>query len=76
MFYHRYAPYLETRIKSLRALIKLNVRAPISNTAWKLELIQLFEDVKVSITSLPVLTRYDPRKPTFLKTDWSDQGMG
>ena len=43
---------------------------------WSPQLIQLFEDVKVCITSSPVLARYDPDKPKFLKTDWSAEGMG
>ena len=36
---------------------------------------QLFEDIKTCITSSSVLARYDPEKPTFLKTDWSAEGM-
>ena len=44
--------------------------------AWSPALIQWFEDIKTYITSLPVLDRYDPDKPTFLKTDWSAEGMG
>ena len=44
--------------------------------AWTQELIELFNDIKVCITSSPVLARYDPAKPTFLKTDWSAEGMG
>ena len=43
---------------------------------WSPQLIQLFKDVKVCITSSPVLARYDPDKPTFLKKDWSTEGMG
>ena len=28
------------------------------------------------VTVSPVLARFDPLKPTFLKTDWSAEGMG
>ena len=42
---------------------------------WTTELIQLFEDLKVGITSSPVMSRFDPSKPTILKTDWSARGM-
>ena len=42
---------------------------------WTTELIQLFEDLKIGITSSPVLSRFDPSKPIFLKTDWSARGM-
>ena len=43
---------------------------------WTPELITLFKELKVGITSYPVLARFDPEKPTFLKTDWSKEGMG
>ena len=76
MFYHRYAPYLEMRIKPLRRLIKLYFRTQIPVMAWTQESLELFNDIKICITSSPVLARYDPAKPTFLKTDWSAEGMG
>ena len=44
--------------------------------AWSQELIALFEYLKTAITSSPVLIRYDPDQPLFLKTDWSSDGMG
>ena len=44
--------------------------------AWTPDIISLFEELEVIITSSPVLTRFDPLKPTFLKTDWSAEGMG
>ena len=44
--------------------------------SWSPQLIHLFEDIKVCITSSPVLERYDPDKLTFLKKDWSAEGMG
>ena len=44
--------------------------------AWTLVLISLFEVFKVIITSSPVLTRFDPLKLTFLKIDWSAEGIG
>ena len=75
-FYHRFAPYLEIRMKPLRKLCKLYYRKAIPLLAWTPELIQLFEDLKRCITSGPILARYDPSKPTFLKTDWSAEGMG
>ena len=42
---------------------------------WTTELIQLLKDLKVGITSSPVLSRFDPSKPTILKMDWSARGM-
>ena len=43
--------------------------------AWSPQLIELFEDIKICITPSPVLARFDPDKPTILKTDWSARGM-
>ena len=40
------------------------------------ELIEFFNDINIHITSSPVLDRYNPNKPNFLKTDWSVEGMG
>ncbi len=75
-FYHRFAPYLEIRLKPLRQLCKKYYRKPIPVLEWTTDLLQLFADIKVSITSGPILARYNPDKPTFLKTDWSAEGMG
>ena len=75
-FYHRYAPYFEMRLKPLRKLCKTYYRKEIPSTAWTPELTTLFAELKVGITSSPVLARFDADKPTFLKTDWSAEGMG
>ena len=75
-FYHRYAPYMELRLKPLRKLVKAHYRRPIPNANWTPELTKLFFDLKICITSSPVLARFDPGMPTFLKTDWSSAGMG
>ena len=65
---------METRLKPLRSLVKSYYRKLIPT--WTKALIQLFEDLKLCITSLPILARFDSTKPTFLKTDWSSKGMG
>ena len=57
MFYHRYAPYLEMRIEPLRRLIKLYLRTPIPVMAWTQKLLELFNDIKICITSSHVLAR-------------------
>ena len=75
-FYHRYAPYLEIRLKPLRKLVKKYYRKPIPVSAWTTNLSSLFHDLKICLTSSPILARYDPSKITFLKTDWSSEGMG
>lgn len=43
--------------------------------AWSPERITLFEELKVILTSLLVLARFDPEKPTFIKTDWVAEGI-
>ena len=75
-FYHRFAPYLEIRIKPLRKLVKQFYRKPIPTSAWTDDLITLFNVMKNSITSSLVLARFDPTKLTFLKTDWSSEVVG
>ena len=60
----------------LRQLYLRYTRKPIPSTRWTSELLDLFEFLKVAITSSPVLARYDSSLPTFLKTDWSDVGIG
>lgn len=75
-FYHKFTPYLEIQLKPLRKLCKKYFRKQIPFMEWTPEHIQLFEDLKQCITSSAVLARYDPNKPTFLKTDWSAEGMG
>ena len=75
-FYHNYVPYFEIRLKPLRKLYRTFFRKAIPAEAWTTELKQLFYDLKLSITSPPVLGRYNPDHPVFLKTDWSAHGMG
>ena len=73
--YHNYAPYFEIRLKYLRRLYQEFSLKPIPLTAWTSELQELFLLLKKSIIYSPVLSRYDPDKTTFLKTDWSAYGM-
>jgi len=75
-FYHHFAPYHELRVKPLRLLVKQYFRKPIPSMVWTPTLIQLFNDLKVNITSSLVTARFDPTQPAFLQTDWSMEGMG
>ena len=75
-FYHQYSPFFEIRLRSLRSLYRQYRGNSIPLMAWSPELIELFHELKVCITSSPVLRRYDPTEPVFLKTDWSAEGMG
>ena len=76
IFYHRYAPYLEICIKPLRQLLKTYFRKKIPAIAWTPEIVDLFRDAKVCITSSPILAWYNPGKLTFLKIEWITKGMG
>ena len=75
-FYHQYIPYFEISLKPLRALERKYRRKKIPPEAWTSDLRTLFNDFKELIISSPLLARYNPEKPTFLKTDWSAHGMG
>ena len=75
-FYNRYITYHEVRIKPLRRLLKTYFRQPIPIMVWSPDLLTLFYDFKKAITSSPVLSRFDPSKPVFLKIDWSSVGVG
>ena len=57
VFYFCYAPYIEIRIKPFRSIIKKYFRKTIPPVVWTQEMIQLFEDIKLCITSSPVLAR-------------------
>ena len=74
-FYNHYPPYMEMRLKPLRLLYRQFLRQDIPLMAWSPDLVQLFADTKSMITSSPLLARFDPSKPVFLKTDWSAAGM-
>lgn len=74
-FYHKYLPYMEIRLKPLRALERQYRRSSIPQLAWTQDLMSLFSEMKLAITSSPMLARYDPAKPTFIKTDWCALGM-
>ena len=75
-FCHRFVPYLELKLKPLRCLCRTYYQESIPTMTWTPSLIKLFEDMKVGITSSPVLSRFDYQKPTFLNTNWISEGMG
>ena len=74
-FYNHYPPFLEMRMKPMRALYRKYLRKDIPLMAWTPDLVQLFQDIKRMITSSPLLARFNTAKPVFLKTDWSASGM-
>ena len=67
---------MELRLKPLLKLVRAYYRKPIPSSAWTPEFVKLFSDLKSCITLSPVIARFDPAKPTFLRTDWSSESMG
>ena len=74
-YYNRFCPLFEVRVRPLRTLYSSYLHKKIPASAWTEDLKCLFSDLKESITSSPVLARYDHTKPCFLKTDWSSRAM-
>ena len=70
-FYHSYAPYLETCMKPLKKSLKPFYWKTIRFMDWTLALIEIFHELKIEVTSSPVLGIFDPNKITFLDTYWS-----
>ena len=66
---------MKIRLKPLRKLLKQYYWKTIRTIAWTPDLVSLFEELKVTITSSPGLARFDPLKPTFLKIDWIAEGI-
>jgi hypothetical protein len=75
-FYNCYCHWFEVRIKPLRRLKRTHHRKPIPTDICTPPLINLWDKLKIGITSSPCLARFDSSKPCFLKTDWSARGMG
>lgn len=67
---------MKTQLKPLWLLVKQFYRKELPLTTWMPDLTTLSADLKVNITSSPVLARFDPYKLIFLKTYWSSKGMG
>ena len=75
-FYNIYCPFFEIRVKPLRALERQHHRKPIPSAMWTPPLTELWDELKLAVTSSPCLARYDSSLPCFLKTDWAGTGMG
>ena len=67
---------MELRIKPLWKLVKAQYRESIPMMYWTPDLVKLFAGLKLCITSFPVLAQFNLEILTFLKTDWSSEGMG
>ena len=60
---------------SLRGLSTRYGKGKIPVSTWTQNLSGIFNSLKHSIVSSPLLERFDSSKPLFLQTDWSATGM-
>ena len=74
-FYNNYVTLFESNIKQLRRLQCLYYRHTLPLLPWPPQLIEVFNNCKTNIITLPLLLRYDSSRPTFLKTDWFTGGI-
>ena len=58
-FYHRYAPYMKIKLKSLQELLKMYYRKSIPLLSWTPDLISFFEYLKFTVAPCPVLAWLD-----------------
>ena len=58
-FYNRFCPLFEVKAKPLRHAYTQYLHKVIPLTEWTPELKQLFEALKIDITSSPIIARYD-----------------
>ena len=75
LFYKNYIPWFKSNIKPIHRLQHLYHRQTLSLLAWSPQLIDVFENCKTNLVTLPLLFRYDSSKHIFLKTYCSTSGM-
>ena len=68
-FYARFVPMFQIQCKPLRDLYMRYRKQSIPEQAWAPNLVATFESLKLSITSLSLLERYDSTKSLLFKTD-------
>eukprot|EP00956_Cyclotella_meneghiniana_P041345 scaffold223534_cov34-Cyclotella_meneghiniana.AAC.1 len=75
-FYGSYIPWMELRVKDLRALVHGDYDRAITPDMWTDNCQQQWDFLKQSILSDPCLAQYDPNLRIYLKTDFAQVGMG
>ena len=75
-FYARFIPMFQIQCNPLRDLYTRRGKGKIPVPAWMQNLWGIFNSLKYSIVSSPLLTRFISSKPLFLKIDGSATGMG
>ena len=75
-FYSSFIPNFEILITPLSAVMKAEYPTPITDANWNADAKEAWDAVKAAIVSDPCLMRYDHRKLTVLRTDFSAIGFG
>ena len=75
-FYSSFIPNFELLIGPLREVMKLDYTEPITPQIWTPSVAGSWTGIKESILGDPCLARFDHRKLTVLRTDFSAAGFG
>jgi hypothetical protein len=77
IFYLRWCPWFELKIKPLRNIIsEYTLDHTFLPTEFNSSCIQIFHDIRDHILAKPILQRANIRKRFYLKTDFSSLGLG
>eukprot|EP00978_Attheya_sp_CCMP212_P022735 scaffold68222_cov39-Attheya_sp.AAC.1 len=76
IFYVRWIPYFELKVKPLHELISRHILDFVFTDEFNDECKRVYEKIKTHILSAPILQRANIRKRFYLKTDFSAVGLG
>ena len=74
-FYSKFIPNFEIRVEPLRRIMEREYTEMVGDL-WTSDVQSTFDDLRDSILCDPCLRRFDPRKLTVLRTDFSAKGFG
>ena len=74
-FYSTFIPNFEIRVEPLRRIMEREYTEMVGDL-WTSDVQSTFDDLRDSILCDPCLRRFDPRKLTVLRTDFSAKGFG
>ena len=74
-FYSKFIPNFEIRVEPLRRIMERDFTEAVGNL-WTPTAHKTFDDLRNSILCDPCLGRFNPKKLTVLRTDFSAKGFG